>query len=322
MSRRSYVIRRAAFSIFALYLVLSVTFGFIALTADPGIASVAHGASRQAASERANMSERQEMVQKAIEEYKAEHDLNKPIWQSYVDWMVDITTLEWGRSYSLHTPVLTVLAEAIPATLKYVVPAMLFALIGGIGLGVYAALNPGTAIERIVTAGSYIGFGIPNYWLAVAAGLFGVTTFATQFVPADVVRYALPTVILGTSLLAGQLRYARAESREHIYREFIKLLRAKGATNWLVAQHILRNAAIPLLSLFFADLIGTLVVNVFVLESVLGIPGIGSLGLRAIQARDLPLILGIAMVIAFAGIVGNLLQDLAYLGLDPRVDSE
>lgn len=323
MSRRSYVIRRIAFSVFALYLVLSITFGFIVLTADPGVALVAHGASRQAASERANMSERQEMVQKAIAEYKAEHNLNKPIWQSYVDWMVDITTLDWGRSYSLRgTPVLTVLGEAIPATLKYVIPAMLFALVGGIGLGVYSALNPGTTVERIVTSGSYIGFGIPNYWLAVAAGLFGVTTFATQFAPANIVRYALPTVILGTSLLAGQLRYARAESREHIYREFVKLLRAKGATNWLVAQHILRNAAIPLLSLFFADLIGTLVVNVFVLESVLDIPGIGSLGLRAIQARDLPLILGIAMVIGFAGIVGNLLQDLAYLVLDPRVDSE
>ncbi|ODR81759.1 hypothetical protein BG842_24390 [Haladaptatus sp. W1] len=323
MSRRSYVVKRVALSVFALYLVLSVTFGFIALTADPGVAFVAHGASRQAASERANMSEREQMVQQAIAEYKAEHNLNKPIWRSYVDWLVDITTLDWGRSYSLNgTPVLTVLGQAIPATLTYVVPAMLFALVGGIGFGVYAALNPGTALERVVTGGSYLGFGIPNYWLAVVAGLVGVTAFATRFAPPDIVRSALPAVILGTSLLAGQLRYARAESREYVFREFVKLLRAKGATNWRVARHILRNAAIPLLSLFFADLIGTLVVNVFVLESVLGIRGIGYFGLRAIQQRDLPLILGVAMVIAIAGIVGNLIQDLAYFGLDPRVDSE
>lgn len=323
MSRRSYVVRRVAFSVFALYLVLSVTFGFIALTADPHVALVAHGAAQQARNERANATERKQMVQKAIAEYKAEHNLDEPVWKSYVNWLVDITTLDWGRSYSHHgTPVLTVLGRAIPATLGYVVPAMLFALVGGIGLGVYSALNSGTVIERVITGGSYLGFGIPNYWIAVVAGLFGVTAFAGQFVPPDIVRDALPVVILGTSLLAGQLRYSRAESREYVYREFVKLLRAKGASNWRVARHVLRNAAIPLLSLFFADLIGALVVNVFVLESVLHIPGIGSVGLSAIEQRDLPLILGVAMVIAFAGIVGNLIQDLAYLGLDPRVDSE
>ncbi|WP_458188121.1 ABC transporter permease subunit [Haladaptatus sp. NG-WS-4] len=89
-----------------------------------------------------------------------------------------------------------------------------------------------------------------------------------------------------------------------------------------VTRNILRNAAIPLLSLFFADLIGVLVVNVFVLEEVLGIPGIGRIGLLAIEQRDLPLIIGIALVIAFAGIVGNLIQDIAYSSLDPRVDAE
>ncbi len=132
----------------------------------------------------------------------------------------------------------------------------------------------------------------------------------------------LLSAVLDISLLAGQLRYARAESCEYVYREFVKLLRAKGASNWRVARHIVRNAAIPLLSLFFADLIGTLVVNVFVLEFISSVRGIGTLGLQAIQHRDLPLILGVAIIIAFAGILGNLFQDLAYLGLDPRVESE
>ena len=173
-----------------------------------------------------------------------------------------------------------------------------------------------------MTGGSYLGLGVPSYWIVVVAGpgILGLTETLHQFTPH--VQTVLLSSVLGISLLAGQLRYARAESREYVYREFVKLLRAKGASNRRVARHILRNAAIPLLSLFFADLIGTLVVNVFVLESVTGVGGIGSLGLGAIQQRDLPLILGVAMVIAFVGILGNLFQDIAYVGLDPRVESE
>ncbi|WP_435159484.1 ABC transporter permease subunit [Haladaptatus sp. DFWS20] len=132
----------------------------------------------------------------------------------------------------------------------------------------------------------------------------------------------LPAGILGVSLLAGQLRHARAESREYVYRDFVKLLRAKGASTRLVARHILRNAAIPLISLFFVDFIGVLIVNVFVLEQVLNIPGIGFAGLIALEQRDLPLIIGIAMTIAVAGIASNLIQDIAYISLDPRVESE
>ncbi|KZN26003.1 hypothetical protein A4G99_23585 [Haladaptatus sp. R4] len=323
MSRRSYVIKRIAFSVFALYLVLSVTFGFIALTANPGVAQAAYGAAQSARNHRLNATEQKAYVHEAIEQYKEEHDLNEPVWKSYLNWLVDITTFHWGRSHTHHgTPVITLLEGAIPATSRYVVPAMLFALVGGIGLGVYSALHPGSIVERIVTGGSYVGLGIPSYWIVVVAGpgILGLTETLHQFTPH--VQTVLLSSVLGISLLAGQLRYARAESREYVYREFVKLLRAKGASNRRVARHILRNAAIPLLSLFFADLIGTLVVNVFVLESVTGVGGIGSLGLGAIQQRDLPLILGVAMVIAFVGILGNLFQDLAYVGLDPRVESE
>lgn len=323
MALWSNVTRRVLFAVFALYLVMSITFGFVALTADPNAAVVAYGASMEAASERANATERAEMVREAVSAYEEDRNLDDSIAERYARWLIDVTTFDWGRSYTQNAPVTSVLGGALPHTLAYLVPAILLALIGGIGLGVYVALNPGTLVERLSTGGLYLAYGIPNYWLALFVLMGEIGTYGDEFYNATAfVKVLLPAVILGTSLLAGQLRYARAESREYVNTEFLKLVRAKGASDWLVGQHVLRNAALPLVSLFFADLMGVLAVNVFILEYVFDISGIGTVALAAIEDRDLPLILGVAMVFAFAGIVGNLIQDLAYLVLDPRIDSE
>lgn len=325
MALWKHVGRRAAFALLATYLVLSVTFGFVALTPDPAIGRVAYAAGHSVEAQKANASERAEIVQEAIREYKRKHGLDDPVHVRYARWMTNIVTLDWGRSETQDAPVTAVLARTIPNTLAYLVPAMLFALIGGIGIGVYSALDPGSLLERIATVGFYFGYGVPNYWLALFLLMVGVESYVGGLFGARMVHtVVLPAAILGTSLLAGQLRYARAESREYVNTEFLKLVRAKGASNRLLARHVLRNAAIPLFSLFFADLLGVLVVEVFVLESpfVFGIHGVGGVGLEAVRDRDLPLILGVALVFAFAGIVGNLVQDLAYLVFDPRVDAD
>jgi len=166
----------------------------------------------------------------------------------------------------------------------------------------------------------YLGYGIPNYWLAMVALMTDLPAVADRVLGSGTFTpIVLPAAILGTSLLAGQLRYARAESREYVDTAFLKLVRAKGASKW-VTKHVLRNASLPLVSLFFADMLGILVVEMLVLEQIFHIRGIGNVGLFAIEQRDLPLVLGVAMVFAIAGIVGNLIQDLAYLVLDPRVE--
>lgn len=315
--------KRVLFAAFAIYLVVSVTFGFVALTADPNVAFVAHQASQQAASERANASETAAMVNEAVSAHREARNLDQPVAERYVQWLVDVATLDWGRSYTQNAPVTAVLARTLPRTLAYVVPAMLFALVGGVGLGVYAALRPGSLAERLVTGGFYLGYGVPNYWMANAVLVLGVAHYGEEFRSASPwVDVVVPAAVLGVSLFAGQLRYARAESSEYVSTQFLKLVRAKGASTRRLARHVVRNAALPLVSLFFADLVGVLVVNVFVLEAVLGIGGIGGVGLLAIRDRDLPLVLGVAMVIAFVGVVGNLIQDLAYLALDPRVEDE
>lgn len=318
MSAKWQVVRRVGFAVFAVYLVLSITFGFVALTPDPNIAPELWEAVRhQGASA--------EEVQQVNQAYLEATNRDIPVFDRYVQWLADITTLDWGTSFNQNVPVTGLIGQALPYTLAYIFPGVAFALVGGIAIGVYSATHHHTLLDRLATGFGYLGFSVPNFWIAEVFILVLVTELgwfdqsAADGTWAILSQLVLPAAILGTSLLAGQVRYARAESLEYINAEFVKLVRAKGASGWRVARHILRNAALPLLSLFFTDLLAVLVVNIYVIETVFGIPGLGTLSLEAIQNRDMPVILGTTMVIVLFGIVGNLVQDLAYVVLDPRV---
>jgi len=314
-----HVTKRVLFAVFALYLVVSVSFAFVALADDPTEGAIAWGAAMSAETDTAE--EADAAAQEAIREYRESRNFDAPLHERYLRWVVGIATLDWGESYSQNAPVTDVLSQTLPATLAYVVPAMLFAIVGGVGLGVFSAMNDGTVAERLSTAAFSVSYGIPNFWWVVVIPIVGAEHVPDLIATIPEFRtIVLPAAVLGTSLLAGQLRYARAESSEYVNTEFVKLVRAKGASNRRVARHVLKNAALPLFSLFFVELLGVLVVNVFVLEQILPVEGIGRVGLRAIQDRDIPLVLGIAIVTATAGVVGSLIQDLAHLSLDPRVD--
>lgn len=317
VSRAWWLIRRAAFAVFAAYLVISVIFLLVALTPDPNAGQFEEGSSQ-------------------LQEYRQQRHLDEPIFDRYTRWVVDVTMLDWGQShgttvmgskygqgYPAGAPVTSLVANALWQTLRYVFPAVVLSVIGGTLIGLYTALRQNTLPDRVATSVASLGFSLPNFWLgAVLLALAGGGLLAA--VSAETSRFVrtmiLPTMILGTSLLAGQLRYARSQSLEYIDAEFIKLVRAKGARNRRVARHLLRNAAIPLLSLFFADMLGIVVLNIFVLEYVFAIQGLGELSLVAIQSRDMPVILGASIVIILFGIIGNLLHDFASLILDPRVE--
>lgn len=323
MTRSVALLKRVGFAVIAIYLVLSATFGLVMLTQDPRVGEIAYGVGHSGEAQRASQAERQEMVQQAIQEYKETHGLDKPLHVQYMRWMIDITTLNWGESFERDRQVTDMIAARLPTTLSFVIPAILIGLVGSLILGVYSAMNQRSAIAQLLTTGSYLGYGIPNFWLAEFLLLIGVVGIVEVMdLTGRLAITGLASFVLGLSLLAAQLRYVRAESREYLFSEFVTLLRAKGATDFVVAKHLLRNAAIPLTSLFFAELLGVMVVNVFILERVLAIRGIGFIGLRAIQAQDLPVVMGIAVIIAIIGVVGNLIQDLIFMAVDPRVQGE
>lgn len=321
------VARRTVLAVFSMYLVMTVVFGFVALTADPNVGIVRY----QTAIEYRNAppEERLEQIREQVQAYRSARNLDVPVEQRYARWLVDISTLDWGVSQSHHRPVVAVIGNRLPYTVAYVAPAMLLSAILGIAAGTVAALRRGSLVDRVGTTAAYVGLGIPNFWLASVLLLevthkrdwltASVDPSLGAFAPANLEAMILPMLVLMTSLLAGQLRYARAESLEYAGEEFIRLVRAKGLPGRGVARHLLRVAAAPLLSLFFVELLAVLIVNIYVIEFVFDLPGFGLLSFEAIKRRDLPLLLGTTMVVAFLGIAANLLQDGLYTVLDPRV---
>lgn len=334
MSSIGWLARRLAFAVLAVYVVISISFLFVALTPDPHTAAIAHGMANNGATA--------EEITEAVTAYRASRNLDDPLIERYLRWVVDITTLDWGVSYDMHRPVVSLLAQRLPYTLLYALPGMIIAMVGGISMGLYSSLYRGRLLNSVGNAFASIGMGVPNFWLA-EVGLFVFAihlgwipeSMGTEHIPTglhqagagvlhtETLTFAiLPAAILGFNLLAGQLRYTRAETSEYVNTEFVKLLRAKGASESRVARHVLRNASLPLISLFFADMIGVLLIHIYVLETVFGIPGIGDLSYLAINNHDMPLVLGTTMVLVFFGVLGNLLQDVAAFVLDPRLEND
>ena len=327
MTRR-YVVRRIGLAVLTAYLLLTVTFGFAVITPDPTVAQIKHDMARGGDGASA------EEIREAVREYEESRNLDDPLGERYARWLVAMATFDWGASFTTGRPVTEMVAHGLRTTLTYVLPAVVLSAVGGIAVGLYSSVRGGTVSERLGTLLGYAGLGVPSFWIAAMLELVLLhplyhRTFmrAGPSDPAIVarierLRLVFAAVALGLTLFAGQLRYAQAEAREHAGTDFVKVLRAKGAGATRITRHVLRNAAIPFVTLFFTDVLAVLVVNVYVLEYVLGIDGIGMMSLRAIQARDTPVIIGTTMAIVFIGIVGNLVQDLTQTALDPRIDHE
>lgn len=331
MSRAWWLARRAAFSLFALWIVVSVTFGFVAFTGDPGEAAVEFAVAAEMADSGASGEEIRQEAERAVQAYREARNLNDPVHERYVNWMVNVATLDFGTSYSHPTPVTTLIADRLRITMAYVLPGMAIALAGGVTVGTYSALGENRLLRRLSTGATYTLFGVPNFWIAAVAILVGTYQFGILSLTGyelersvlsayNLKRLALPAVLLGTGLVAEQARYVRSEVLSHENELFVRQVRAKGMGRLSVVRHVLRVSLVPLVSLFFANLLGVLVVNVFVIEFVFELPGFGSLAYDAIMNRNLPVITGMTIFVAGVGIVGNFLQDVAYLAFDPRIE--
>jgi peptide/nickel transport system permease protein len=322
-------LRRGTFAVVSFYTVLSLAFFVIALAPDPNEGLLAY----QGGSE--------EQVQNLL----AAKGRTQPLFDRYLEYLWDITTLDWGRTtgrFGRGGPkVFDVLARHLPYTLVYAVPAVIVGFAGGIGLGAYAALNSGGRLDRVIQSVGYFGFGIPNFFFAELALFaletqYGILDFTIGrqnprfYQPGELfdiwavdnlMQFGVIAAILSVALVAGQLRYARSECLEYVNADFVKLARAKGASKSRVMAHVARNAALPLMAMFLGDLVTVLAVHVFVLEFVFNVPGIGQMGIVAVKQRDLPFVMGITIVVAGFGVVANFLQDVGLGAVDPRTDA-
>lgn len=311
MNAGRYVLGRLAWTAFAGYLVLTVAFLVFAYTPDPTQAIVEFYRG-----------------QEALEAYRAARNYDAPLLRRYATWMESYLTLDLGTTLS-GRPVTDVLAEAGEVTLVYLVPGVLLGNTLGVLAGHLAAMRGGVA-DAVTSTLSYAGLGVPAFFLgevAVVIFIQELSWYRTYYDPRfglwtadNLVTLTLPALVVALNVFAVQMRYARAETLEFVSADFVKTLRANGAGFRERSRHVLKNASLPLVSLFFTETLAILFLTVYVVELVFRVPGLGQVAFGALTDRDLALVLATTLIPVFVGLIGNLIQDIAYTLLDPRVD--
>lgn len=321
MDRWKYVCYRIGWSVAAVYAVVTLMFVLLSIAPDYSDAALL-------LAEAADGADPEELS--AMEQALSE---DGSTFERYVRWIVGVATLDFGTSELYREPVTDVIASRAPITLAYVLPGTLAAFAGATALGYVSAVRRNSPVDYLISGSAYLVLSLPNFLIAGVLLRYvrehrplGFPVFfdaeAGVLDPGNARWLALPAVVLGTHLLAVYLRYTRAEALEYLEATFVKIVRSKGASRLRVAWHVFRNAAVPLVTLFVAELIGVLLVTVFVLEAVFEVDGLGQAAYVAVQNQDLELVLALTLLVAVAVIVSNLLQDLVYALLDPRLDAE
>ena len=270
-------------------------------------------------------------------EIRRSYGLDRPVWEQLVSYLWNVVQLDLGYSYFFNTSVVSLLAERVPATLLLVVSAQILAIFVGVLLGVVAARRPNGLTSHAVTLLALFGFSAPVFWTGImlliafsllvplfpVAGMQDVTIDGGAWVKmVDVAHHlVLPTITLASIFLALYSRLCRASMLEVLGSDYVRTARAKGLSDrQVVVKHALKNALNPVVTL--AGLQFSAVVSGAVLvETVFSWPGLGTLALQSIIARDTPTILGILFFSSLVVVVANLLTDLALRLIDPRIRS-
>ncbi len=255
--------------------------------------------------------------------------LDLPFLTRLLNWYGDLLAGDLGRSILLQRPVTEAIAERLPVTLALGLYALVLTVVSGIGLGVVAAVRQNSWLDQLCMTVAVLGVSIPNLWLALLfVFLFAVTLgwFPTGgYVPfADdpwgaLVSLTLPAVALALMQVGLLARMTRSAMLEVLRQDFVRTARAKGLPGWFVVlRHALGNALVPLVTVL-GIILSLMISGTVVIESVFSLPGMGRLIVNAIQRRDYPVIQGGLLLIAASLVVINLVVDLLYAWLDPRV---
>ena len=248
--------------------------------------------------------------------------LNKPLYLQYFDWLGDAARLDFGESLAQKRPVTELILNRAPATLRLAGAGFVFALLVGLPLGVLSAVKRSSAGDYLGRVFALIGQSTPPFALAVVL----IIIFAVElgWLPTSrqdhgLRSYILPAVTLGWAPAAGLLRLLRSSMLEVLDSEFVKMARAKGSSNTIVIwKHALRNALIAPLT-YSTLLLAGFVTGSILVESVFAWPGLGLLGWQAVGHNDFALITGIVIMTGAAFITANLIADLLYAYVDPRI---
>lgn len=301
-----FILSKVARAVITLLVTVTLVFIFIRFSGDPAAALAPPDA-----------------PQAVIEQYRRALGLDQPIWVQYAGYLGRIAQGDFG--YSIHSgrPSLEIFLDRLPATLRLGSTALVIALISGLILGSIAALNRGRPIDRLVMGFSVFAFAMPNFLFGLVMILVGSLVFNVylggQGATGSWTGLLAPALTLGLASMGSYARFTRSSLLETINKPFMLAAEARGIPyKRRLIRHALPNAAIPLVTLVGLS-IGSLIAGSVVTEQVFAWPGVGQLLVRSVATRDIATVQFLVLAIAATMIVANLVVDMLYLVIDPRI---
>jgi len=302
-----FITRRLAYSLLSLFLLSLTIFLFVRLTGDPAVLFVEPGAS-----------------QSDLEAIRQQFGLDQPVWVQYVSFIASLVQGDFGQSFYYRTPVFELYLSRLPNSLLLATAAMTFSLLIGIPSGILAAVRVGRFWDSAGKVFALLGLSLPSFWVGLVLILF--FSVYLGWLPSSgsgtAAHLVMPAFALGWYFAAAHMRLTRSSMLEVLGSEYIKLARLKGLPESLViAKHAFKNALIPVLTLAGINLV--IMINVaVVVETVFAWPGIGRLLYEGITFRDFPVVQGVVLMGGGMIVVVNLVIDILYGVIDPRIRLE
>jgi peptide/nickel transport system permease protein len=313
---RKYILERLFYTIILLFLVSILIFVMVRLLPGDPVAAAAI----------ANTDLADETI---MADMRARYGLDKPVHIQYIIWLKDFLQGEWGRSIGSGQLVMDMFLDRLPVTLLLFLGATFWAFLIGFPVGIIGALRRNTGLDAFLTTGSIIGVSIPAFWAAIVF-IYLFAVIWPIFPPSGYVSFfespwqnfrsvVMPTYIMGMGSAGLLARYVRSSFLEVMSQDFIRTARAKGVKSaGVIRKHAFRPSMLPVITvigLSWAQLVG----GAFIVEFMFAIPGLGRMGIDAVFARDFPVLQAVLVIVALNVLLVNLLIDLLYGVLDPRV---
>ena len=273
-----------------------------------------------------------ECTPEVLQEVRQEWGLDQPWYQQYGDWLWGVVHGDLGRSFLTKLPVTTELGRRLPVTAELLVMTLFLSLLLGIPPGVLSAIRPGTVVDWLARFVSVLWLSIPAFWLGVLVVIFGVIWFSwtpPQFGRGyvsffdepwvNLQQFVFPSLVLALGMAAAIMRLTRSSLLEVMRNDYIRTAWAKGLRErTVVMRHALKNALIPVITIIGLQ-VGALIGGAVIVESVFALNGVGKYVLEAIIMRDLLVVQSVVLILALTTVVANLIVDVLYGWLDPRI---
>lgn len=308
-----YLLKRAGFMILTLFAVCALTFFLM---------NIIPGGTAELILKHTFVGLEDSVSEEQINQISSRYNLDDPLYLQFFRWVKEaIVTGDIGTSYVFKKPVLYLLALRLPATIQLAGMSMVIAILAGVSSGIYSALEENRISDHILRIVTLFGVSMPGFWIALI--LILIFSLKMKLVPVSgygsLENLLLPSAALSLHSVAAIMRVTRASMLETLGQEYIRFAKAKGLPVWkIITRHAFKNAMLPVVTVIGFQM-GSLLGGAVVIEKIFAWPGIGSLLVDSISARDMPMVQGCVLAIVTMFLLVNFLVDMLYTRLDPRI---